>query len=141
MKDWQNFKYTVWIRQTTACTNAGSAKRGGMKCKSSTPALPRARKRIFCKTRGNNCIHRSQPRLAKLNCVFNRLHIQMFHPHTSNLLLRAELHILFTCFSEGNFFLSAYSTHLYPNFTLYSEIFKKNKGHEGCCYFFFFQQQ
>lgn len=62
----------------------------------------------------------------------------MFHPHTSNLLLRAELHILFTCFSEGNFFLSAYSTHLYPNFTLYSEIFKKNKGHEGCCYFFFF---
>lgn len=59
MKDWQNFKYTVWIRQTTAHTNAGSAKRGGMKCKSSAPALPRAGKRIFCKIRGNNCIHSS----------------------------------------------------------------------------------
>lgn len=143
MKDWQNFKYTVWIRQTTAHTNTGSAEREGMKCRSNAPALLHmlGKKKVFCKIRGENYLPRSQPRLAELNCcVFNRLHVQMFHPQTSIDSVRAELHTLFTCFRKDNVFLSAYSTHLYPNSTLYSEIFKKKQRTRRVLLFFLQQQ-
>lgn len=136
MKDWQNFKYSL-DQADNSTHSCWECKKRDHEMQGSAPALPCAGK-IILQNQVWETIHTSQPRLAKSNCVFNRLHIYRCFIHT----LQSTQEQNFTPYlpASGNLFLSFYSTHLYPNFTLYSEIFKKNKGHRGCCYFFFQQQ-